>query len=175
VPRFSFTTLARMLRQGLVAGFVALALVLVAASGSAARTACTAGKSTVAGVEYESFCGPAKAKVNVAGKSIEFANGQCQTTPTGFTINIGSALLGTAAKPAKPYFGFDVGKVGGSTFGGGPASKDGTYVRVPVTFNADGTRYLVMEATVTLKHDRSAGSFRGNLLTGGLASGAFSC
>jgi len=164
-----------VLRQAPIAIVVALASGAILASGASARPACTAGETKVGGVSYESFCGTAKAKADTSGKTFVFSSGQCQTTPTSFTINVGSALLSTKAKPAKSYFGFDVGKVDGNTFGPKAATKDGTYPRVPVTFNADGTRYLVPEATVTLKHNRRAGTFRGNLITGGLAMGAFSC
>jgi hypothetical protein len=160
--------------KALLTGSAVLLLALAASSAGNATTACTAGQTSVAGVSYESFCGPAKATVKAGGKTLSFTNGQCQIKPQSLTVNIGSAILGSQ-KPAKPYFGFDVGKVGGATFGGKAATADGTYSNLSVAFNANGTRYLVLRATVTLKNNRKAGTFSGSLLTGGAASGSFSC
>ena len=93
-----------------------------------------------------------------------------------FTINVGAALLASGAKPARPHFGITVGKVpGGAAIGGRAAGTDETYKNVAVAFNANDKAYLVLNETVIVKHKRTAGSFSGALLTGGTATGTFTC
>jgi len=169
-----------MLKQALLIGLAATAVALVSASVAAsasARAGCTAGESTIGGVKYETFCGPAKATVKTGGKTLSFSNGACVMTGSYFTINVGATQLLATAKPVKPYFGLDVGKVpGGAEFGGRAAGGDGTYGNVPVSFVSNsGVKYLVLGATVKLTNGRKAGSFSGKLLAGGTASGTFSC
>jgi len=169
-----------MRRQALSITLVLATVVLAlatAASGAPARNACTAGESTIGGVKYETFCGPAKASVKTGGKTLTFTNGACVTTSSYFTINVGATQLLATGKPVKAYFGLDVGKVpGGEEFGGRAAGGDGTYANVPVSFvSSTGTKYLALGATVKLTNGRKDGSFSGKLLTGGSASGTFSC
>lgn len=138
--------------------------------------ACKPGPTSIAGNRYRLFCGPASANVNAGGRSLSFRGGQCSKTSAYFVVNIGAAALGQVTTPARPYFGITVGKLpGGAVMGGRPAGSDGAYHGVDVVFNSGGTRYLVLDGTVTLSGGRSAGRFSGKLLTRGSASGTFRC
>jgi hypothetical protein len=148
----------------------------MAGAGTALHETCTARQVVIRGSNYEVFCGPAKATVTIGRTRLVFAGGQCQRAAEYFAVNIGAAPLGDVSRPARPYFGVAIGRIPGrSLIGGRPAAGDGTYSRVPLAFDDNGEKYLLMDAAVTLKDDRRVESFAGTLLSGGKARGSFSC
>jgi hypothetical protein len=150
-----------------------MAALLVAGSASARPASCTAGMTTVKGVQARVFCGSATAHIKIGGKSIAFTNGACAKTSDYVSINIGTLLLGRS-KAMPEYFGLNVGKMFGS---GKAAGKDGNYQGGALAVEHAGTGYAVQADTikVNLAGGRSKGTFSGKLLTGGAFSGTFSC
>jgi len=70
------------------------------------------------------------AAVTFGGKTFRFGNGECTVGP-GFTVNIGTLVLGSTSK-ARPYFGFFLtsgragvhsGKQAAVSFAASPASR----------------------------------------------------
>jgi hypothetical protein len=129
----------------------------------------------VNGVTERTFCGPAKATVHAGSKTFSFSGGECSKTSTYVTVNIGTVVLGVTSKPKPDYFGLDVGKLPGAS--GQSAPHDGTYTSVVLALDSGGKGYIVTSASVTLKGNRTHGTFTGKL-TGGPAAtvtGSFSC
>ena len=114
----------------------------------------------------KTFHGPARASVTYGGKHASFHDGKCKRTKDYLTVNIGRTGKG-------PYFGVTVGK---TPFGGTPAGHDGTYTKnVVISFITGGKSYAVGGAKLTLKGNRTRGTFTGTLLTGAKAGGSFHC
>lgn len=157
----------RVLGPAAIAGAAALA----AAPAAAAK--CHPGVHTQGSVESRTFCGPAQAHVVLGGMSATIHQGECQRTASYFTINIGTVVLSPSAPNKPDYFGITVGKVPGA--GGTPAGHDGTYNADAVSFVIKHKSYAVRDGIVTLKDNRSKGSFSGMLFGGGPVSGTFSC
>jgi hypothetical protein len=109
------------------------------------------------------FCGPARATVKAAGKTFTFANGTCTLSGGYFNVNLGSITL-PPAKPRFTYLGIDV-----------KPPHAGTYSNQIVSWQEPGRGYSVVGGTVTVNAGLKGGSFSGQLLTGGAASGVFSC
>ena len=151
----------------------ALSAVLASAAAAAAlaaatpaRSACTPGVSKIGGFSAHTFCGPAKATVHVAGKTLSFSGGQCAISMGFWTVNIGTIELGQPHK-TKSYFGIALTK---------PSHADGSYKGVTFGFNVPGKSYLVSGATLTLSKGGKAASFSGSLaLGGGKATGSVTC
>jgi hypothetical protein len=145
-----------------LAAAAALAALALAAQATA-RTDCTAGVRTVAGVTYRTFCGPAHATVHVGGKTYLFKGGSCEKG--AFTINIGTITL-PPGKPKYRYFGITVF-----------TNKDGVYRDQAVSWQLPtGKHDSLFHATVVLKGGRSAGTFTGRTLAGNVkGSGSFHC
>jgi hypothetical protein len=156
--------------------FVGACAAIVAASvgaGSAAA-ACSAGVHPYGGVTARTFCGPAKATVTVGGKTFAFSGGSCERGAAYLTVNIGTVVLGTTSKPKPEYFGLTVGKV--PMLGGVPAKTDGTYTPQALTAAHAGKGYAILSAKVTLKGNRSKGTFTGTVFgTSGKVTGSFGC
>ncbi len=146
----------------LVAAVVAA---LVFAGASSSRLACTPGVRSAGGASYRTFCGPAHATLKAGGKLIVFKGGDCVTSSTYFTINIGTITLGICAKPRYTYFGITI-------FG----KTDGTYTNSGVTWQFPGKGESIVHATITLSGGRSKGTFSGKqLFARTFASGSFAC
>jgi hypothetical protein len=146
------------------AGVLVAAAVLSAGALAGLRSAaCTAGVHTVAGATVRSFCGPARGTAKAAGTTFSFSGGQCSLAGGYFTVNIGSITL-PPAKPKFSYLGIDV-----------KPPQAGTHPNQIVTWQAPGRGYSVNGATVTITAGMKGGSFTGQLLTGGTASGSFTC
>ena len=141
-----------------------LAVVLAAAAAAATltaaaptRAACTPGVSKIGGFQNRTFCGPAKATVHVAGKTLTFTGGQCAISMGFWTVNIGTIELGQPRK-TKSYFGIALTK---------PSHADGTYRNVTFGFNVPGKSYLFAGGTLTLRKGGKAATFFGMLALGG--------
>ena len=127
----------------------ALAAATFATSTAKSAAACTAGVTKVGGVAFQAFCGPAKAVVKIGGSSVAYANGKCSRSGLGFTINIGTVVLGNAKK--KPdYFGITV------------EAKAGAHANSAVAVVHASKTYAVL-GTVTLKAGLKSGTFSGKV------------
>lgn len=138
---------------------------LVVTAQAPARADCTAGVHSSGGVNYRTFCGPARATLHLGAKTYVFSGGSCDSTSDTFTINIGTITL-PPGTPKYRYFGITV-------FTG----RDGTYRNEGVAWQfPNGQRGALIRATIRLTNGRKKGSFSGKALTGGLTgSGTFSC
>ena len=144
-----------------------LVLSIVSAGGLLAATrslSCTAGVHTVGGATVRSFCGPAHATAKVGRKTFRFSGGQCAVSNGYFTVNIGSITLGQGVKPKFAYLGIDV-----------RPSADGVHHNQVVSWQVPGKGYAVLGATVTVSGGMKRGSFTGNAISGGTATGSFTC
>jgi hypothetical protein len=155
---------------------LAAAATAPAAPERAAGPACKAGMTTVAGVAARTFCGPAKATLHIAGKTLAFKGGSCERTSKYLSLQIGTVVLGQTKKKKPDYFGIDVGAYPGST--SKAATEDGTYIGAVIAIDYNGTGYLLRgdTAKITLAGGRTRGSFTASVLLGsGTGSGTFSC
>lgn len=157
--------------QLLLATSAAVAALVPAAPAAAA---CKPGTHKFGGTQAQTFCGPARASLTMAGKHVSFKQGSCKRTSDYFTINIGTIVLGDTTKKRPAYFGITVGKTVG---GGSPANHDGTYTKdLTISFVTGGHSYALIHATLTLAGHRTKGTFTGGLLAGGGdVSGSFHC
>jgi hypothetical protein len=147
---------------------------------SAATTTCTSGMTTVSGHSARVFCGPAKATVHVAGKTIRFAGGNCERTGKSVVLQIGTVVLGAKSQKV-PYFAVTIGKYLGASPGTPAAAKDGTYTGGLVVVRSRGKAWDLngydKSVKVTLKGNRSHGTFTGKTYFNPhtRVSGSFSC
>ena len=162
-------------RSALAIAVAALAAATLAGAPTASAGSCTAGVKTLTGGFQRTFCGPASVTVKVAGGTIELSQGNCAATSGYLAVNIGvfSSVQGTKPKPN--YFGFEVGRVPGST--AAPAGRDGTYrSAVVMTLVYGGRSYSVIgAATATLSDNRTRGTVTGTTFTKQAISASFHC
>lgn len=144
---------------------VAAAGALLAAGPAASRTDVQAAQpkpcsgSTVGGVAVLTWCGPAKATVKLAGKTLTFKGGVCGIAKalgvTAWTLNIGKFTT-PPAKPKGMYFG-----------AAGPAKlKAGTYtgaaaIKLTLSFQTPGRAYSIGQKKVTITAGGKKGTFSG--------------
>jgi hypothetical protein len=153
-------------RPGLIALATAAVLAALALAGpTAARPACTPGTQSSGGVNYRTFCGPAKATLHIGGKTYTFTGGSCDNTSSAFTINIGTITL-PPGKPKYRYFGITV-------FTG----HDGTFQNQAVSWQfPNGAHNSLFHAKIVLQGGRKKGTFSGKTLADQKpGSGTFSC
>jgi hypothetical protein len=145
----------------IAAALAALALTAQAA----ARQSCTPGVRTAGGVTYRTFCGSAHATVHLGGKTYRFTGGSCDSTPSAFTINIGTITL-PPGKPKYRYFGITVF-----------TRKDGTFTNQAVSWQfPNGVHNSLFHATIRLAGGRKHGTFSGTTLADQRkGTGTFSC
>jgi len=126
------------------------------------------------GASARAFCGPAKASIHAGGKTFSIRGGACDKTSGWLAVNIGEVVIGQTAKTKPEYFGLAVGR---GAVGSGPvASKDGVYHSAVVGFVHQGTGPALRgNATVTLSHGRTRGTFSATSLDGDTVTGSFSC
>ena len=101
--------------------------------------------------------------MKAAGETFTFTSGQCALASGFFSVNIGSITL-PPAKPKFTYLGIDVK----------PATA-GTHTNQIVAWQVPGNGYSIAGATVIISAGMKSGSFSGRLLSGGTASGSFTC
>lgn len=154
---------------------VASAAAALAGLADARPAACRAGVRAFDGsTQARTFCGPAKATVEVGGATVSFSGGSCETGAQYVTINIGTVVLGQTTKKKPEYFGLTVGKV--PVVGGTPAPKDGTYGAQAVAWVHAGKGGSALQSKVTLTGGRKKGTFTGTLLgSRAKVTGSFSC
>lgn len=148
-----------------------LACAAQAASGAAS---CTPGVHPYGGANARTFCGPTKATVVVAGKTIHYAGGDCERGPAYLSVNIGTVVLGTSTKPKPEYFGLLVGKA--PIVGGAPATRDGTYKPQALAVDHAGKGHAILQSTVKLQGGRTRGTFAGKVFgTNAVVRSSFRC
>jgi hypothetical protein len=135
----------------------------VFASGAVAgATSCVPGDKAINGVSARTFCGAAKATVNVNGKTIAYTGGACSTSIGLFTVNIGTAVLGSLEN-APEYLGVT------AKAKGGPQARQTIAV-----FHAGKSRAII--GTVTLRAGLRQGTFAGKAFgSTETISGSFTC
>jgi hypothetical protein len=140
-----------------------LAFVGSVAASSGRDAGCVAGMTKVAGVQARTFCGPARATVHLNGKTVIFEGGQCSTGPAGWTVNIGTVVLGTVKAPPE-YFGVTA------------KAKAGSHANQAVALDHAGKGYAITQNTVTLKPGIRSGTFTGTAFgSSSPVTGTFSC
>jgi hypothetical protein len=135
---------------GILGVAAALALAASALASPQAATGCVAGVKKINGVTARTFCGPAKATVHVNGKTIVYKGGECSKSSFGWSLNIGTVLLGNLQQ--KPEYLGLAGK-----------AKAGTQAKATVAVVHAGKGRAIANATVTLKPGLKAGTFSGKV------------
>jgi hypothetical protein len=145
---------------------VVAALAAAAFAASAAQSApagCVAGVKKINGVSARTFCGPAKATVKLGSSTVKYAGGECSKSSFGWTINIGTVVLGNLKKKPE-YFGITV-----------TPAKAGSHARSGPAIVHSSTSYAVL-GTVTLKAGLKSGTFSGKAFgSPQKISGSFTC
>lgn len=161
----------RLAPIAIAAAVAAIAGVAGPASGAAK---CHAGVHKFDGsTKARTFCGPARAAVNLGGTIVKFKPGECQKTTKYVTVNIGTIVLGPTSKKKPEYFGLTVGQ---TPAGGKPAPKDGTYDGATIAFEHKNKGHALGNATVTLTNGRTRGTFTGTIAgQQGQVTGSFRC
>lgn len=127
-----------------------------------AASSCVAGVKKINGVPARTFCGPATAMVKLGGSSVAYKQGACSKSAVGFTINIGTVVLGNLKKKPE-YFGITVQGTAGAHANSGVAVVHA------------GKSYAVL-GTVTLKAGLKSGTFSGKVFGSPTKiTGSFSC
>jgi hypothetical protein len=127
----------------------ALAAAALGTSSAHSAAACTAGVTKVGGSPARAFCGPATANVKIGGTSVAYKQGACSRSSFGFTINIGTVVIGNAKKKPE-YFGITA------------KAKAGAQGNSAVAVVHGGKSYAVL-GTVTLKPGLKSGTFSGKV------------
>jgi hypothetical protein len=151
------------MRRTLIGVAVAALAAAALGTGSAhSAAACTAGVTKVGGSPARTFCGPAKATVKIGSTAVSYRGGSCTKSSFGWSINIGTVVLGSA-KTKPDYFGITA------------RTSAGTQRNSAVAVVHSGKSYAVL-GTVTLKAGLKSGTFSGKVF-GSLAklAGSFSC
>ena len=148
---------------------IGLALVALAAaafgtaSGQSAATGCVAGVKKINGVPARTFCGPARATVNLGATTVRYADGECSKSSFGWTINIGTVVIGNLKKKPE-YFGITV-----------TPAKAGSHAKSGPAVVHAGKSYAVL-GNVTLKPGLKSGTFSGKVFgSPQRISGSFTC
>lgn len=150
-----------------------LAGTLGVAAGEGAKRACTPGVIAYGGTKALVFCGPTKAAVLTAGRTIRYANGRCERRQQYLRVDVGTKMLGKTTQPKPEYFGLSIGRTPG--FPDPPVTKDGTYSGAAISV-VNGGVDVVPEARgkVVLKANRTKGTFSIRV-AGKLVTGSFTC
>ena len=151
-----------MKRTIIGAAVAALAAAAFATSSAQSAAACVAGVKKINGVPARTFCGPAKATVKIGTATVAYSGGACSKSAAGFTINIGTVVLGNLKKKPE-YFGITV------------KATAGAHANSSVAVVHASKSYAVL-GTVTLKPGLKAGSFSGKAFGSPTkVTGSFSC
>jgi hypothetical protein len=169
----------RRLFVPLVVGFV-FAWPTNAGAHAGGAPACKPGPKTVGSFYETIYCGPAKATPKADNVTTNFSPGECVTTSKSLSVLIGTAVITTNPAdieklPHPPLFSITVGR-SAATPKTQPAPTDGTYTQATlVAIHGAANDYSDELVTVTLTHNRTAGSFTGSAAFGKSLSGTFSC
>lgn len=148
---------------GIAMAAAALALAASALAAPERASSCVAGVKKINGVSARTFCGPAKATVHINGKTVLYKGGECSKSSFGWSINIGTVVLGNLAK--KPQY-----------FGIAAQSKAGTQTNQTVAVVHAGKSLAVTGGTITLKAGLKSGTFSGKVFGAPTrVTGSFTC
>lgn len=149
---------------------VAASAAAVAALAASPQAAAPCGVQQVGTATVQTWCGPAKATVSWAGKTLKIGGGRCELTKVSglamFTVNVGRYTIPRAT----PKFT--------SFSAGGTDTKPGTYGSWLVSFQTPGKQWTLRSSTtrVTIAAGARKGTFSGKLYEGGrLAKGSWTC
>lgn len=152
---------------------VALGAAVAVLGGSAAAAPEACGPETIGGTTVRTWCGPAKATVTVAGKTLTIKGGQCAVEKhpglTLFSVNVGRYTV----PRAKPKFT--------SFSAAGSDVKPGTYDGMGWTINVQtpGKQWTLRSSKTTvtiLAPGAKKGTFKGAVYEGGkVVSGSWTC
>lgn len=154
--------------------------------------ACPAGGTTrvVDGQRVREFCGPGRAVVEVGGRVVPYPGGECDRGGDFLVANFGTQVIDTnpggpggGAGPPSPFASLSVlvGRYPGAASSATPATADGAYGDATITFTIPGTAYALLDKTLTLAANRTAGSFTGTAFQAGntdqrvAVRGTFNC
>jgi hypothetical protein len=170
-----------MTRAALTIVLGALAVLVAAHPAASSGTEGTAPgpckESTVGGVRTHTYCGPARATVKLAGKTIAFKGGNCGVASGSLVSGWGLGVGRYTVPPAKPRF-----KYFGVAYVGVP--KAGTYTKgeFVITFFVPGKTYSVIGSPlgapalkVTVTKGARKGSFTGVASGSKKVSGQWTC
>jgi hypothetical protein len=140
----------------------ALSAAAFATTSAQSAATCVAGVKKINGVPARTFCGPATATVKLGSTNVAYKQGACSKSAAGFTINIGTVVLGNLKKKPE-YFGITVQATAGAHANSGVAVVHA------------GKSYAVL-GTVTLKAGLKSGTFSGKVFGSPTKiAGSFSC
>jgi hypothetical protein len=149
--------------MAIVGATAALVLAASALASPQHASSCVAGVKKINGVSARTFCGPAKATVHVNGKTVLYKGGECSKSSFGWSINIGTVVLGSLSKKPE-YFGITA------------ESKAGTQANGAVAVVHGGKSLAVTGSTITLKPGLKSGSFSGKVFGAPTrVTGSFTC
>lgn len=127
----------------------ALAAAAFATTSAQSAAACTDGVTKIGGVQARTFCGPATATVKIGSKTVSYRGGSCSNSSFGWSINIGTVVLGNAKKKPE-YFGVTAN------------AKAGSQPKSTVAVVHSNKTYAVI-GTVALKAGLKSGTFSGKV------------
>jgi hypothetical protein len=147
----------------IVGATAGLALAASAFASPQRAFACVAGVKKVGGVSARTFCGPATATVHINGKTVLYKGGECSKSSFGWSINIGTVVLGNLSKKPE-YFGITAKATAG-------AQSNGAVAVVHA-----GKSLAVTGSAITLKAGLRSGTFSGKVFGAPTrVSGSFTC
>jgi hypothetical protein len=153
-----------MKRLVVIAGLgTALTLAASAFASPQHAASCVAGVKKINGVNARTFCGPAKATVRVGGRTVVYKGGECSKSSFGWSINVGTAVLGSLTR--KPEY-----------FGLAASAKPGVQTKVTVAVVHSGKAFAVSAGTLSLKPGLKSGTFSGEVFGESTRlTGSFTC
>ena len=128
------------------------------------------------------YCGNATATVDVGGRTVSYAGGECHSGPGHVVVAIGTFPDQAATTPDRFALGVgnyeqDVlfGTVTTPAPSGPGAAGDGTYLRSTLRAYTGGARYSASNFSVTIEGGRTRGTFSATADNGTAITGRFSC
>jgi hypothetical protein len=147
----------------IVGATAALALSASAFASPQSASACVPGVKKLNGVPARTFCGPAKATVHINGKTVSYRGGECTKSSFGWSINIGTVVLGNLRQKPE-YFGITA-KASAGTQGNGA-----------VAVVHAGKSLAVTQSAIKLAAGLKSGTFSGKVFGAPTrVSGSFTC
>jgi hypothetical protein len=123
------------------------------------------GRSTVVGEAVIRHCGPASASIAIGPSTIALNGGECQRDTNSLVVGIGVQVVDVDRHELeRRYDGFNL-VVGGTGTGTNdrPAPSDSSYPIASMNLVLSGRRYIVSGGTVSLRSNRTSGSFNASV------------
>jgi hypothetical protein len=113
------------------------------------------------GIDAQLYCGPATASMTAGGTTVQVSGGWCETNAAGYTVSIGTQLFGNPDASLEPDLlvvlvdpGTGIGTVSGVV---------------------NHHHWLIVGGTIVFAADKKSGTWTGPNVSGGTASGSFTC